>query len=222
MSKPRLISILVSFGIVALFVMRNPLRSSPATDAAETAQSPADGTPSANLLKERSAPGAARIRPGTTMAVAAPPHPSATGPLVADPAPNTARADPLRAPVIEAIRSNELRGEAKRKAMLEAIRSSGESDEEWTAESEEAFDSWTNAMPKELRGKITMSEPRCFAAGCVADVTFADAETHRAAARTFRSLAEQGAGHGGRVQTPAESQGSKLVASWIMLRPQDF
>jgi hypothetical protein len=127
---------------------------------------------------------------------------------------------PLRAPVIDAIRGAS-RGEQKRREMVDAIRRSGESDEPWTAEAEVAFETWTEAMPKEQRKQLQIAEPVCYAAGCIADVTFPDATSHRAASEAFRKLTESNAGHGGRVQTPPEVQGSKLVTSWFMLRPND-
>jgi hypothetical protein len=127
----------------------------------------------------------------------------------------------LRAPVIDAIRSTKVRGEQKRRAILDAIRRSGESDEPWTAEAEVAFDTWSDAMPDVQRTNMNMAVPVCYAAGCIADVTFPDEATHRAAAEAFRKLEETGVGHGGRVQTPAELSDGKVVASWIMLRPHD-
>jgi hypothetical protein len=129
--------------------------------------------------------------------------------------------DLLRAPVVDAIRAD-LKGEDKRKAMLEAIRSSGESDEEWTAEAADAFETWSDAMPKEVRSGISVAEPRCYNAGCVADLTFSDEPSYRAAAKAFRAISETRSGHGGRVQTPSQPQGKRVVASWIMLRPQDI
>jgi hypothetical protein len=218
MTRLRMIAMLALTMAVVLFVLRNPFRTPPEVSDKKVAVANAYAAPSTAHEETRVARAAGRARP-ELRSHPVPSYVSTTGAAATDVGANMLTATTLRAPIIDAIRSDKLRGEQKRTAMVEAIRSSGESDEPWTAEAEDAFDSWTSSMPRELRGKIVLSEPRCYAAGCITDVTFPDAESHRLAARTFRSLTEADAGHGGRVQTPPEPQGSRLVTSWIMLRP---
>jgi hypothetical protein len=221
MNKLRLISILAVLGIVALFVLRNPFRSGSSPAPIATTQADADIARSARDSAKEHVPAFSRTSSKNATQQAVPQRSAASSLDSGDAGPRATIVSALRTSTVDAIRSVTLQGEQKRKAMLAAIQSSGDSDEPWTAEAEDAFGRWQTAMPRGLRGKVSVADPQCYAAGCVAEVTFADAESHRAAAAAFRSLGEQSAGHGGRVQTPAEPRGTMLVASWIMLRPQD-
>lgn len=147
--------------------------------------------------------------------------------LEADPAQGEAAAaeplaslDPLRRPIIQAIRATGQSPAQKREAMLSAIRSSGASDEPWTDEARSTFRAWRGAMPSVLEQGIDVGSPSCFRAGCVAEVRFKDEQAYREAARAFRSLSEPHTEHGGRVQTPLAHDKGTLVANWIMLRPE--
>lgn len=123
-------------------------------------------------------------------------------------------------PVLQAIRNPELEPEERRLCMLAALEDSGPSDEPWTTESRSIFSGWSGAFPSELELNVDVDGARCYRAGCVVPVTFADRETYERAAREFRKIPEEGATHGGRVQTPADfGADGKLEASWIFLRP---
>lgn len=130
------------------------------------------------------------------------------------------RARRLRLPVILAIRGNHASADSRREAMLEALRNSGPSDEAWTQESPAVFDDWSEAISGDVGLRAEFASARCYQAGCEMELSFPDRASYEHAADKFRSLQEDNAPHGGRVQTPAvELENGQVRASWIMLRP---
>ncbi len=126
----------------------------------------------------------------------------------------------IRLPVIQALRANHPTPQARREAMLDALRNSGESDEAWTKQSVEVFDEWMRGISTDVGLRPNWSSAQCYQAGCTLELSFPNRASYERAAKEFRSLQEEGANHGGRVQTPAvESESGELVASWIMMRP---
>lgn len=126
----------------------------------------------------------------------------------------------IRFPVILAIRGNHPTSEARREAMLDALRQSGVSDEIWTRQSTAVFDEWTRELSTEIGHQMNRASAQCYQAGCEVELSFPDRASYERAADEFRSLQEDNATHGGRVQTPAvESDNGQIRASWIMLRP---
>jgi hypothetical protein len=127
---------------------------------------------------------------------------------------------PLRAPIIQAIRAGGQTPQEKRASMLRAIETSGASQEAWTERAQRSFDGWRGAIPESARRGLRMGPVACFRAGCVVEVSFASEAAYQEAARAFRTISEREASHGGRVQTPPDAQSGKIVANWIMLRPE--
>lgn len=104
--------------------------------------------------------------------------------------------------------------------MLRAIEASGVSQEPWTERAQGSFDAWRGAMPESALRALRVGPVACFRAGCVVEVSFASEAAYQEAARAFRTIAERDPAHGGRVQTPADIRAGKIVANWIMLRPE--
>jgi hypothetical protein len=131
-----------------------------------------------------------------------------------------AELSPLRQPIIRAIREAGISPADKRASMLKAIEASGASHERWTEDAHSAFESWRAALPGDAQRSLRMGEVSCFRAGCVAELVFANPAAYQTAAAAFRTLADSSRAHGGRVQTPPETVSGKVVANWIMLRPE--
>ena len=127
---------------------------------------------------------------------------------------------PLRRPIIQAIREADVAPADKRASMLRAIEESGSSRERWTTGAATIFEQWRAALPGEAQRGLRMGEVACFQAGCVAQLEFASAAAYQTAAARFRTLTDANAAHGGRVQTPPEMASGKVIANWIMLRPE--
>lgn len=127
---------------------------------------------------------------------------------------------PLRRPIIRAIREAGVSPAEKRASMLRAIEASGASRERWTVGAPSTFEQWRAALPGETQRGVRMGEVACFQAGCVAQLEFENTAAYQTAASTFRTLTDTGASHGGRVQTPPEMASGKVIANWIMLRPE--
>jgi len=128
---------------------------------------------------------------------------------------------PLRRPIIEAIRQGGLTPEQKRTTMLRAIEDSGVSREPWTAVAQTSFDAWGAAMPNQARQGLRLGRVSCFRAGCIVEVAFFSEAAYQEAAAAFRTISEAGSAHGGRVQTPPDPTSGKIIANWIMLRPEE-
>ncbi len=136
-----------------------------------------------------------------------------------DPAEHSRR---VRLPVILAIRGSHPTPEARRGAILEALRNSGECNEAWTNQWATVLDGWTDGLSTGVELHPIWTSARCFQAGCEVEMSFPDRASYERASKEFRSLQEPGATHGGRVQTPAvEGDDGQVLASWIMLRPDE-
>jgi len=126
----------------------------------------------------------------------------------------------IRLPVIQAIRGKHPTPEGRREAMLDALRQSGPSYEEWTKQSTAVFDDWTRGISSDVGLRANWNSAQCFQAGCEVEVSFPDRDGYERASKEFRSLREEDASHGGRIQTPAvDDENGQVRASWIMLRP---
>jgi len=53
------------------------------------------------------------------------------------------------------------------------------------------------------------------------EVAFFSEAAYQEAAAAFRTISEAGSAHGGRVQTPPDPTSGKIIANWIMLRPEE-
>lgn len=129
----------------------------------------------------------------------------------------------VRLPVILALRGDHPTPRARREAMLDALRRSGPSDEAWTKQAVPVFEDWTRGLSSDIGHRLDWSSARCFQAGCEVELSFPDRASYERAAREFRTLREEGAAHGGRVQTPAiDAPNGEVRASWILMRPDDW
>ncbi|WP_394826036.1 hypothetical protein [Pendulispora albinea] len=126
----------------------------------------------------------------------------------------------LRLPVIQAIRGDFASPEARHDAMLDALRRSGESREPWTSVARDVYGKWNEALPADPARRVDWRSVQCYRAGCEVRMSFADRKSYESAAAAFRSIREDAAPHGGRVQTPpvVEADGT-VSAAWILLRP---
>jgi hypothetical protein len=129
------------------------------------------------------------------------------------------RAQLARLPVLTAIRGKYESAEARYDAMRGALARSGRTDEAWSQQASEVFRSWSTALG-EAAGNARLDSVRCFVAGCEMRVDFPDAGSAERAASAFRTMREDGAMHGGRVQTPAVAgRDGGVEVTWMMLRP---
>lgn len=126
----------------------------------------------------------------------------------------------LRKPVIDAIRLLNVSKADKYDRMREALRNSGDSVEVWTQRAPDVFAGWDTLLEGKGNAALDERSVRCYLAGCEAQVYFESEAQYEAAAQAFRSLSEDGAAHGGRVQTPPKQlEDGRWVTAWMMLRP---
>lgn len=158
-------------------------------------------------------------------APATPPAPPAQAedldPALADESRRTdaERAQLARWPLLSAIRGEHASPQARYDAMRGALERSGPTQEAWSRQASEVFDAWRAALG-ESDAATSPDTLRCFVAGCQIDVTFASSASYERARSAFRSMGEDGAPHGGRVQTPGlPSADGTVHVTWMMLRP---
>ena len=167
----------------------------PATPAGATAEPPPTGK-----------------TPDILTVPAAPTPPSDTVPARARRKPSESR---LR--IVTALRGEHATPEGRRDAVLAALAATGDSDEPWTQEARAALATWRTRVEEDVL-PVRAEPARCFAAGCVARVTFPDAASFDAAfQRTAALRLGTASAH---LQLPPERLPSgEVIASWVVLRP---
>ncbi|NVJ13462.1 hypothetical protein HV826_04730 [Myxococcus sp. AM010] len=134
------------------------------------------------------------------------------------PASRSRRAPPAsRLPLVKALRGTYAAPEARRDAVLAELRASGVSHEPWTEQARAALAKWHAQVEADVL-PVQAEPPRCFAAGCVARVTFPDGDSFQEA---FRRTADLQLGERTtHMQLPPERKPSgEVVAAWLVLRP---
>nr|WP_225937340.1 hypothetical protein [Myxococcus sp. RHSTA-1-4] len=151
--------------------------------------------------------------PGTI--AAAPPE--AAPPSDALPARARRKPSETRLRVVKALRGEHATPEARRGAVLAELAATGGSSEPWTEDARAALDTWRTRVEEEVL-PVRAEPARCFAAGCVARVTFPDAASFEASFQRTAALRLGTAG--AHLQLPPERLPSgEVVTSWVVLRP---
>ncbi|GEL72225.1 hypothetical protein [Myxococcus virescens] len=119
--------------------------------------------------------------------------------------------------LVTALRGAYSSPEARRDAVLAELTASGESHEPWTAQARAALAKWHAQVEADVL-PVQAEPPRCFAAGCVARVTFPDSDSFQ---ESFRRTADLRLGEDTtHMQLPPERRASgEVVAAWLVLRP---
>ncbi|NPC82290.1 hypothetical protein HPC49_29235 [Pyxidicoccus fallax] len=118
---------------------------------------------------------------------------------------------------MKALRGEHATPEQRRDAVLAELAATGDSSEPWTADARAALETWRSRVDEEVL-PVRAEPARCFAAGCVARVTFPDAHSFEASFQRTASLRLGAAGS--HLQLPPERMPSgEVVASWVVLRP---
>jgi hypothetical protein len=120
--------------------------------------------------------------------------------------------------VVTALRGEHPTPDTRRDAVLAALAASGSGTEPWMEEARAALDTWRARVEADVL-PVRAEPPRCFAAGCVARVTFPDAASFEEAfGRTASLQLGTGSTH---LQLPPERLPSgEVAASWVVLRPE--
>ncbi|ABF90755.1 conserved hypothetical protein [Myxococcus xanthus DK 1622] len=159
--------------------------------------------------------------PSTPVAPAQPDARPITRPTSASEAERSARSrrtpPAQRLRLVTALRGTHPSPEARRDAVLAELTASGESHEPWTAQARAALAKWHAQVEADVL-PVQAEPPRCFAAGCVARVTFPDSDSFQ---ESFRRTADLRLGEGTtHMQLPPERRASgEVVAAWLVLRP---
>jgi hypothetical protein len=120
--------------------------------------------------------------------------------------------------VVRALRASYATPLGRRDAVLAEFHASGESQAPWTRGARAALDTWrttieTNVLP------VRAEPPRCYAAGCVARVTFPDVASYEEARQRVPGLKLGDVGP--HLQLPPEHLSSgQVVVSWAVLPPE--
>lgn len=122
-----------------------------------------------------------------------------------------------RLPLVMALRGAYPSPEARGEAVLAALTATGPSHEPWTKQARAALATWHAQVEADVL-PVQAEPPRCFAAGCVARVTFPDGDSFQ---ESFRRTADLRLGDGTtHMQLPPERRSSgEVVATWLVLRP---
>ncbi|WP_426755447.1 hypothetical protein [Myxococcus sp. Y35] len=128
-----------------------------------------------------------------------------------------------RTPPLQRLRlANALRGahpspDARREAVLAELTASGESQAPWTDLARAALGQWRAQVEADVL-PVTAEPARCFEAGCVARITFPDADSFQ---ESFRRTPDLRLGEDtAHMQLPPERLASgEVVASWLVLPP---
>ncbi len=119
--------------------------------------------------------------------------------------------------VVRALRSSHATPLARRDAVLAELQASGESQEPWTQQARAALDTWRTTIQRDVL-PVRAEPPRCYAAGCVARVTFPDPASYEEARYRVPGLKLGDVGR--HLQLPAEHLPSgEVVVSWAVLSP---
>ncbi|HEX5749665.1 MAG TPA: hypothetical protein VFZ09_25770 [Archangium sp.] len=119
--------------------------------------------------------------------------------------------------VVRALRAGYATPLARRDAVLAELHASGESQEPWTRGARVALDTWRTTIEANVL-PVQAEPPRCYAAGCVARVTFPDAASHEEARQRVPGLKLGDVGR--HLQLPPEHLPSgEVVVSWAVLSP---
>ncbi|MCP3099750.1 hypothetical protein LZ198_12820 [Myxococcus sp. K15C18031901] len=118
--------------------------------------------------------------------------------------------------VVQALRSARA-PDVRRETVLSVVRASGESQAAWTGQARAALETWRRRVEEEVL-PVQAEPPHCFAAGCVARVTFPDKDSFEA---SFRRTPEWRLGApGAHLQLPPERLTSgEVIATWLVLPP---
>lgn len=166
-----------------------------------------------------------RPAPGTAASVSPlphPPRPGATARSAPEPEATPARARrPLsetRVRVVTALRGEHPTPDTRREAVLAELAASGSGAEPWMEDARGALTTWRARVEADVL-PVRAEPPRCFAAGCVARITFPDAASFdEAFSRTAELPLGTGSAH---LQLPPERLPSgEVAASWVVLRPE--
>jgi hypothetical protein len=119
--------------------------------------------------------------------------------------------------LVRALRGNHATPDARREAVLAELAASGGSREPWTQDALSALDTWRTRISEEVL-PVSAGPSRCFAAGCVARITFPDAASFEEAFQRTPGLRLGTAS--AHLQLPPERLPSgEVVAAWVVLRP---
>ena len=167
-------------------------------------------TPPAEPRAEPESPGGAA---GPTDAAPAGPTP----PSEAVPARARRKHSEPRLRIVTALRGEHATPERRRDAVLAELAATGDSGEPWTEDARAALATWRTRVEEDVL-PVRAEPARCFAAGCVARVTFPDAASFDAAfQRTAALRLGTASAH---LQLPPERLPSgEVIASWVVLRP---
>ncbi|WP_233166191.1 hypothetical protein [Archangium sp. Cb G35] len=169
---------------------------------------------------------AATSKPLAPPAVVSPRPPTASAPVVPGTAPRPWPEAPrarrtlpeqyLR--IVRALRADHATPLARRDAVLAEFHASGESQEPWTQGARSALDAWRTTIEADVL-PVQSEPPRCYAAGCVARVTFPDAASYEEARQRVPALKLGDVGP--HMQLPPEHLPSgQVVVSWAVLPPK--
>ncbi|HYO71771.1 MAG TPA: hypothetical protein VEU33_37405 [Archangium sp.] len=169
---------------------------------------------------------AAAARPLAPPAVVSAPPPREHAPVVAGTAPRPWPVSPrahrklpeqhLR--VVRALRAGYATPLARRDAVLAELHASGESQEPWTRGARAALDTWRTTIEANVL-PVRAEPPRCYAAGCMARVTFPDVASYEEARQRVPGLKLGDVGP--HLQLPPEHLPSgQVVVSWAVLPPE--
>ena len=212
---------LVLAGLTAAWLHR-PLEPRPHEELAPLALAPPP-LPSAEPHTASGPPGMVDTSPtppptGASLDAVAPtppePPPASRGAL---PARARRNSSPTRVRMVAALRGEHASAESRRDAVLAELVATGGSQEPWTEDARAALETWRARIEEEVL-PVRAEPARCFAAGCVARVTFPDAASFEASFQRTPGL-RLGPG-GAHLQLPPERLPSgEVVASWVVLRP---
>ncbi|WPB82693.1 hypothetical protein KYC5002_13635 [Archangium violaceum] len=120
--------------------------------------------------------------------------------------------------IVRALRADHATPLARRDAVLAEFHASGESQEPWTQGARSALDTWRTTIEADVL-PVRAEPPHCYAAGCVARVTFPDAASYEEARQRVPALKLGDVGP--HMQLPPEHLPSgQVVVSWAVLSPK--
>ncbi|ATB50877.1 hypothetical protein [Corallococcus macrosporus] len=148
------------------------------------------------------------VRPGVALT---------SGPDAERPARSRRTPPAQRLRLVTALRGTYTAPDDRRDAVLAELTASGESHAPWTEQARAALAQWHAQVEADVL-PVQAEPPRCFAAGCVARVTFPDGDSFQ---ESFRRTADLQLGEGTtHMQLPPERRASgEVVAAWLVLRP---
>lgn len=210
--------------LISRFVDEAVPNSSTTKDAATASSELSKVTPAAVGAKREPGPAGGRepVQQVNALYALAAPAPIEAAPVVESPEDLSIveQVTLLRKPVVDAIRVLAVSKAEKYDRMRDALHSSGDSTEVWTQQAPNVFAGWGRELEGKGNGELDAKSVRCYLAGCESLVYFESEAAYETAAVAFRSLSEENAAHGGRVQTPPKQlEDGRWVAAWLMMRP---